>query len=152
MDARVFITKETMNKAEKPLSNREKGKLRLKKLYEIAENGKLMDAKTKTQVGLLCGYNENEKALACSWTTYLINKGVLIERLSGRNKYTNLPEYEYSLAGKKAEAPAKKETPIAQYQDASGITLQVKKNDIVITFDKLDVNKATEITLAILGA
>lgn len=159
MDARVFISPETMAKANQPLTARQKSQLRIKRLYEAAENGDLAKAKTKAEVGLFCGgYSAKETANAMAWTAYLIKKGVLIERLSGRNPYTGFPEYEYSLAEKSKEPnPLKEQMKVveprmAQYENGTGITVQIKKNDITINFEKLDVARATELTLAVLKA
>lgn len=159
MDARVIISPDTMARANQALTARQKSQLRIKRLYEAAENGDLSKAKTKAEVGVLCGgYSARETANAMAWTAYLIKKGVLVERLSGRNPYTGFPEYEYSLAEKsKNPNPLREQLKVveprmAQYQDETGITIQIKKNDITISFEKLDVAKATELTLAILKA
>lgn len=153
MDAKVFISPDTMARASQPLTTRQKSQLRIKRLHEAAKNGDLAKAKTKAEVGIFCGgYGAKETANAMAWTAYLIKKGVLVERLSGRNPYTGFPEYEYSLAEKSKEQMKVVEPRMAQYQDETGITIQIKKNDITISFEKLDVAKATELTLAILKA
>lgn len=161
MDARVIIKPETLANAGK-LTNRQKGELRLQRLRKAASEGLLQKCKTKADVGALIGIAD--KGAAFSFVAYQVEKGNLIETLSGRNPVTGFPEYEYAfnwekpktikkakkVVAKPEKEPAKAETPIAEYDDASGITLQIKKNDVIITFERLDVEKATELTKQIL--
>lgn len=100
MDARVSVSKETIKKAE-TISNRRKGELRAQKLHEVAESGQLQKAKARIDVALMCGFTEEQKPAGYAWVASQVKKGVLIERLSGHNPYTNQPEYEYSLGSKK---------------------------------------------------
>lgn len=96
MDARVSVSKETIKKAE-TISNKRKGELRAQKLHEVAESGQLQKAKARVDVAMMCGFTEKQKPAGYAWVASQVKKGILVERLSGHNPYTNQPEYEYSL-------------------------------------------------------
>lgn len=108
MDARVSVSEETIKKAE-TISNKRKGELRAQKLHEVAESGQLQKAKARIDVAMMCGFTEKQKPAGYAWVASQVKKGILIERLSGHNPYTNQPEYEYSLGSKKIEKIEKEE-------------------------------------------
>lgn len=103
----LVITGETMEKANKPLSNRKKGELRTQKLKELAESGKLSMIKTRGDLAEAVGYTYAQRGNAgYQWVHYKIERGELKETLVG---YTDngAAEYEYQYVGK-----PKKGTPL----------------------------------------
>lgn len=101
MDARVIISKETMEKNK--ISLKRKGELRFEKLKEIAENGALQKCKTRSDVAQAVGYGDGieQRKAGYAWVRKQVKDGKLIERLAGRNPMNNQAEYEYSLGEEK---------------------------------------------------
>lgn len=104
----LVITGETMEKTNKPLSNRKKSELRMQKLKELAESGKLSMIRTRGDLAEAVGYTYSQRSNAgYQWVHYKIERGELIETLVG---YTDngAAEYEYQYIGK-----PKKVAPLA---------------------------------------
>lgn len=146
MEARVTISEETIKKAE-TISNRRKGELRMKRLEEIASNGTLQKCKSRFDVAKACGYTDKQKPAGYAWTKNLVKTGKLVERLAGRNPYTNLAEYEYSLASKRVKTvELPKEEPVVGVYGVGDTTtlVAIKKGDlsVEITGAPIDYAKA----------
>lgn len=125
MDARVSVSEETIKKAE-TISNKRKGELRAQKLHEVAESGQLQKAKARIDVAMMCGFTEKQKPAGYAWVASQVKKGILVERLSGRNPFTNQPEYEYSLGSKKIETvELPKEEPVVGVYGVGDTTIMV---------------------------
>lgn len=89
------LTKETKEKMNKPLSNKQKGALRSQKLKELAESGKLAMIKTRGDLAEAVGYPYAQRNTSgYQWIHYKIERGELLERITG---YTDdgHAEYEY---------------------------------------------------------
>lgn len=150
MDARVSVSKETIKKAE-TISNKRKGELRAQKLHEVAESGQLQKAKARIDVAMMCGFTEKQKPAGYAWVASQVKKGILVERLSGRNPYTNQPEYEYSLGSKKIEKietielPKEESKIISMYgigNTTTMVAIKVGEISVEITGAPVDYAKA----------
>ena len=150
MDARVSVSEETIKKAE-TISNKRKGELRAQKLHEVAESGQLQKAKARIDVAMMCGFTEKQKPAGYAWVASQVKKGILIERLSGHNPYTNQPEYEYSLGSKKIEKvetielPKEESRTISMYgigNTTTMVAIKVGEISVEITGAPVDYAKA----------
>ena len=150
MDARVSVSEETIKKAE-TISNKRKGELRAQKLHEVAESGQLQKAKARIDVAMMCGFTEKQKPAGYAWVASQVKKGILIERLSGHNPYTNQPEYEYSLGSKKIEKietielPKEESRTISMYgigDTTTMVAIKVGEISVEITGAPIDYAKA----------
>lgn len=150
MDAKVSVSKETIKKAE-TISNKRKGELRAQKLHEVAESGQLQKAKARVDVAMMCGFTEKQKPAGYAWVASQVKKGILVERLSGHNPYTNQPEYEYSLGSKKIEKietielPKEESKTISMYgigNTTTMVAIRVGEISVEITGAPVDYAKA----------
>lgn len=147
----LVITGETMEKANKPLSNRKKGELRTQKLKELAESGKLSMIKTRGDLAEAVGYTYAQRGNAgYQWVHYKIERGELKETLVG---YTDngAAEYEYQYVGKNIATPSKEatESALAMYdklkQDSieqsmaelTSSTVTIYKGDTTIAIENI---------------
>lgn len=151
MDARVSVSKETIKKAE-TISNKRKGELRAQKLHEVAESGQLQKAKARIDVATMCGFTEKQKPAGYAWVASQVKKGILVERLSGRNPFTNQPEYEYSLGSKKIEKietielPKEESRTISMYGIGNTTTMvAITKGDLSVEITGAPIDYARAI-------
>ena len=95
--SKITLTKETKEKMSKGLTKNEKGKLRDKRLHELAESGKLQFIKTRRELAEAIGFPHTQSQNAgYQWVLYNIRKGKLIENIAGYTDY-GTAEYEYRL-------------------------------------------------------
>lgn len=141
-----ILTKETKEKMAKPMSNVKKGKLRAKKLQELADSGKLQFIKTRGDLAEAVGFTYDQRNKAgYQWIKYKVDKGELQERLTG---YTDdgRAEYEYiysttPVAKKPAATPV---LPKKQASDDSTV-ITITHKDTTITLEDVSVDVAIEI-------
>ena len=102
MFGRVDISKETLDRAQKPLSAKEKGRLRYEKLVKAADRGILAKATNRFEVANLVGYTEYEdSSRGYSWVSNLLHRGALVEAIDHFDEKTKRPVYSYYLGDKK---------------------------------------------------
>ena len=102
MFGRVDVSKETLDRAQKPLSTRERGRLRYEKLVKAADEGVLTKATNRFEVANLAGYTEYENSSqGYSWVSNLLHRGCLIEVIDHYDEKTKKPIYNYYLGDKK---------------------------------------------------
>lgn len=106
MDARVSVSKDTINKAEKDLSKVKCGALLAERLAEVAESGKLSLARTRFDVASMAGYTEGQRASGYAWVKRMIKIGVLTEEFDGVGK-NGKAEYRYYYNPPKTTKKAK---------------------------------------------
>lgn len=135
MDARVIVSEETIKKAGK-ISNRRKGELRLAKLKQLAKSGELQKAKIRFDVAEMCGYTQKQRSAGYAWVGYLIKRGVLNERLVGRNPKNNWAEYEFSLATTPKTKPATVADTAPLFEEkATSTVITIKHGDTAIVIE-----------------
>lgn len=108
MDARVSVSKDTINKAEKDLSRVKRGALLAERLAEVAGSGKLSLARTRFDVASMAGYTEGQRASGYAWVKRMVKIGVLTEEFDCIGKYGKA-EYRYYYNPPKAKKKAKAE-------------------------------------------
>lgn len=91
--SRLFFSKETKEKLDKPISPQHKGKLRWERLKEAEANGALQHAKRRVDIGKIVGVEDYKTAY--SWVSGLINRGAIVESILGFEN--GLPIHEYHL-------------------------------------------------------
>lgn len=112
MNGRVIFTKDFLNKTQKPITHKELGELRVQKIIEAQNDGRLTKARNRLDVGELVGISRDRVAVANSWVYRQISLGYLTETLLQFDK-NHLPEYEYhyyenKLAKSKSKSKSKK--------------------------------------------
>lgn len=112
MNGRVIFTKDFLNKTQNPVTHKQLGELRLKKIIEAQNDGRLSKAKNRLDVAELVGISRDRVAVANSWVYRQISLGYLTETLLQFDQ-NNLPEYEYHfyenrLAKTKPKSKSKK--------------------------------------------
>lgn len=110
MDARVILTDETKKEMNKELTKHHKGALLARRLKEVAESGKLSQARTRFDVARLVGYTEGQRASGYAWVKRMIKIGVLTETFDGLNEYGKA-NYQFFYNGTTAEIVAGKRKP-----------------------------------------
>lgn len=121
MDARVILTDETKKKMNKKMTNHHKGTLLARRLKEVAESGKLSQARTRFDVAKLVGYTEGQRASGYAWVKRMVEIGVLTETFEGFSKYGK-PEHQFFYnektanvrSGKRKPNPIKEEFKVAE--------------------------------------
>lgn len=103
--SKIILTKETKEKMSKGLTKNEKGRLRDKRLHELAESGKLQFIKSRRELAEAIGFPHTQSQNAgYQWVLYNIRKGKLIENIAGYTDY-GTAEYEYRLPDEKRPEP-----------------------------------------------
>ena len=110
MDARVILTDETKKKMNKKMTKHHKGALLARRLKEVAESGRLSQARTRFDVAKLVGYTDGQRASGYAWVKRMIKIGVLTETFEGLGKYGK-PEHQFYYNGTTAEIMAGKRKP-----------------------------------------
>lgn len=124
----------------RPLNNRDKGRLRKEKLQELASSGKLAFIKNRADLAEAVGFTYEQRHKAgYQWVNYNLMKGILKEKLTG---YTDngLAEYEYEYVEKKPKAkPAVKAQPVIWTDEAAKMADSIKPMTITITKGDLTI-------------
>lgn len=132
MQARVTISKETMNKNK--LDNRKLRKMRLEKLQELDAEGKLSQATCRTDVTKMLGFSGGYDR-GYGWLCKAIQSGVLSETFLGINS-KGKAEYEYHMKGK--PQPKVKVTPAPVLSDVESKPVVLSSNSkVVIRYKEL---------------
>lgn len=156
------LTKETKEKMNKPLSNKQKGALRSQKLKELAESGKLAMIKNRGDLAEAVGYPYAQRNTSgYQWIHYKIERGELIERITG---YTDdgHAEYEYQYVEPKAK-PAEPVSPVVKVSEpartvnemledafkGSNMTITITKGDLTIRIEHADKGVVEDIIKSI---
>lgn len=95
MEARVILTKETKEKMEKGLNLKQKRELRINKLKELDEEGKLSRATCRLDITKMLGFSGGYDA-GYTWVSSIVKEGILEEVFLGFDK-NGKPEYEYHV-------------------------------------------------------
>ena len=152
------LTKETKEKMNRPLNNRDKGRLRKEKLQELAKSGKLAFIKSRADLAEAVGFTYEQRHKAgYQWVNYNLMKGVLKEKLTG---YTDngLAEYEYEYVEEKPKAKpvVKASEPVRtvneMLEDAfkgSNMTITITKGDLTIRIEHADKGVVEDIVKSI---
>lgn len=132
----VIFTDEFKKKTKTKVSQRRKAELRLKKLVESNENGKLMAAKNRYQVAEIVGYPP-QSANGYGWVLGAIKRGYIHERVVGI--INDKMEYEYTLGKtelrKSGKKPQPKKTPepvILDHADVEPKVLAIAQSKAII--------------------
>ena len=83
MNGRVIFSEDFLEKTKKPLTNKEKGRLRLEKMREAEKEGKLSLARNRVEVGELVGIPKDQLTVINTWVCRQIKCGKLTETLLG---------------------------------------------------------------------
>lgn len=161
------LTKETKEKMNRPLNNRDKGRLRKEKLEELAKSGKLAFIKNRADLAEAVGFTYEQRHKAgYQWVNYNLLKGALKEKLTG---YTDngLAEYEYEYVGDKpkvkttkpdmsAKEPVVKVQPVIWTDEAvkmpdsiKPMTITITKGDLTIRIEHADKGVVEDIVKSI---
>lgn len=151
------LTKETKEKMNKPLSNKQKGALRSQKLKELAESGKLSMIKSRGDLAEAVGYPYAQRNTSgYQWIHYKVERGELIERITG---YTDdgHAEYEYQYVEAKPKAkPVVKVQPVIWTDEAvkmsdsiKPMTITITKGDLTIRIEHADKGVVEDIVKSI---
>lgn len=144
-----ILTKETKEKMGKQISLRRKGELRLAKLRELAESGKLSMIKSKGDLAEAVGYPYSSRnGSGYQWVKYKIDQGWLTEKLTGYED--GIPVYEYQFIDKNKEMTEKKvkqPTPVLTNapKETSGTVITITNNDTTIKLDNVSTDVIIEI-------
>lgn len=150
---KLTINKETIEMANKPLTNKRRGELRMKKLEELAKSGKLAMIRNRGDLAEAVGYSYKQRSkTGYQWVHYKVKKGVLQETLVG---YTNgIPEYEYKLVGYepivKTTVP-KTEEPAVEEKHNEETVATIYINDATIALENVSGDTIVEIIKVIKG-
>lgn len=133
MDARVSVSKDTINKAEKDLSKVKRGALLAERLAEVAESGKLSLARTRFDVASMAGYTEGQRASGYAWVKRMIKIGVLTEEFDGIGKYGKAEyRYYYNPPKTKKKTKAKKVEQVeSEHTEVEQVAEQVENKTVV---------------------
>lgn len=142
--SRVIISKETSDKVQKPLSAKERGRLRYGKLVELANKGVLVKATSRLEVANLVGYTEYEEAKGYSWVSNLIAKKCLKEVIDHYDEKTKKPVYNYYLGDKRPNYESRRKSRQSEKTIIKEIVKeQVKENspvqEISISTSKMNI-------------
>jgi len=107
MNGRVIFTKDFLKKTEQPLTRKQLGELRMKKIIEAEKDGRLAQAKNRTEVAELVGIPKERISVANTWVHRKISLGYMTETLVKFDK-NNRPEYEYHFYENKVAKPTAK--------------------------------------------
>lgn len=152
------LTKETKERMNKPLSNKQKGALRSQKLKELAESGKLAMIKTRGDLAEAVGYPYAQRNTSgYQWIHYKIERGELLERITGYTDDGHAEyEYQYVEAKPKAEPVVKVSEPVRtvneMLEDAfkgSNMTITITKGDLTIRIEHADKGVVEDIVKSI---
>ena len=102
--SRIIFRKETKEKMEQGLRGKALGRVRLEKLKELSDNGKLSGAKNRLDVAHLLGYTEenaSNRGAGYGWVSNMVSKGYLVEAVNGFDR-DGSPNYLYYLSSKVA--------------------------------------------------
>lgn len=147
MEARVIVSKETMNKNR--LDNRSLRKLRMKKLQELDTEGKLSKATCRTDITKMLGFSGGYDR-GYTWIGKVIKDGTLTETFLGINS-KGKPEYEYHM--KDTPQPKVKVAPSPVLSDVKSELIALSSNprvvirykELVIEIENVDCNFITDI-------
>ena len=149
----------------KPLTNREKGRLRNIKLKELADSGRLAFVKNRGDLAEAVGFTYEQRAKAgYQWVQYNIAKDVLNERFVGYGQ-DGKAEYEYEYLGVKPKPkatiknkPVAKKKPMVWVDEAVKTAEETKpaevvitKGDLAICIKNVDKSAIAEIIKAVLA-
>lgn len=147
MEARVIVSKETMNKNR--LDNRTLRKLRLNKLQELDTEGKLSKATCRTDITKMLGFSGGYDR-GYTWIGKIITAGILTETFMGINSQGKA-EYEYHM--KDTPQPKVKVTPAPVLSDvnsepvvlSSNSRVVIRYKELVIEIENVDCNFIADI-------
>lgn len=150
---KLTINKETIEMANKPLTNKRRGELRMERLKDLATSGKLAMVKNRGDLAEAVGYTYKQRhTLGYQWVHYHIKKGELQETLIG---YTNgLPEYEYKLVGYEPivkKTVPKTEEPAVEEKHNEETVATIYINDATIALENVSGDTIVEIIKVIKG-
>lgn len=161
----LTITKETRNEMGKQLSKTKKSELRLAKLRELAESGKLKFIKTRGDLAEAVGYPYMQRSTSgYSWVNYQIQKGILKERITGYGD-SGLAEYEYEYVPNPPRPnPLKEELKVAEpkrqaktvnemlkdaFDEPEGMVINIVRGDMTVCIENANKAVLAEIIKAI---
>lgn len=153
MDARVILTNETKKEMNKKLTNHHKGVLLARRLKEVAENGKLSQARTRFDVAKLVGYTEGQRASGYAWVKRMVEIGVLTETFEGFSKYGK-PEHQFFYNGTTADIANKSNKKAVQEptaQPAENFVGTVENSEPTVVAQTVLTLYHGETTLAVEG-
>lgn len=153
MDARVILTDETKQKMSKELTKHHKGALLSRRLKEVAESGKLSQARTRFDVAKLVGYTEGQRASGYAWVKRMVKLGVLTETFEGISKYGK-PEHQFYYNGTTAEVMAgeRKPNPLKEeFKVAEPIVETVENSEPTVVAQTVMTLYHGETTLSVEG-
>ena len=145
---KLTIDKETMAMATKPLNTKKKGELRMERLKQLADSGKLAMIKTRGDLAEAVGYTYQQRhSLGYQWVHYRIKKGVIKETLTG---YRNgMPEYEYELIGHEPAVKIQQQPQVIINEDQKQAAITIYHGDTTIALENINDNTIIEIVKAI---
>lgn len=112
MNGRVIFTKDFLKKTEQSLTHKQLGELRNKKIIEAEKDGRLAQARNRTEVAELVGISKDRVAVANAWVYRQITLGKMTETLMKFDK-NHKPEYEYHFYENKVVKTQAKKKPTA---------------------------------------
>ena len=148
--SRLTFTKETQEKMNQPLTNRQKGKLRWERLKELDEAGMLSKARIRTDVSKMLGLGDGYGA-GYTWVSNLIKRGHLKETIYGTDANGRM-EFEYHIVdnphyygtrptkSKKAQVTRKRKTSSAtsSISTSGQIKATIRYGELSIEIEGID--------------
>lgn len=134
------LTEETKMRMNKPLSTRDKGRLRNEKLQDLAKSGRLAFITTRADLAEAVGftYDQRDKA-GYQWVMKNVQKGRIKETLTGYRD-DGRAEYEYQYLGENTKPkatikkkPVAKKKPMVLVNEAVKVAEEIKPAEVVIT-------------------
>ena len=130
-----ILTKETKEKMSKKISDRRKGELRMDKLKELAESGKLAMIKNKGDLAEAVGFPHSKRSTSgYQWVKYRVDRGDLNERFLGYKD--GIAEYEYSML----------EQPPVKIVKKAKKPMAIPQNTVILTDSKTEKDNSITIT------
>ena len=141
--SRLTISKETQEQLSKPLTKRERGRLRYIRLKELGEKGILSKARTREDVLKMVGFTDATMKTGDAWLGYMIKQGYLKETVVWKRGRKG--EYEYTMGSKEPNydlfnrnaSKKKKVEPVVEQVEA--VVEPVKKTKAIFRHNGVEI-------------
>lgn len=160
--SRLTISKETQEQLSKPLTKRERGRLRYVRLKELGEKGILSKARTREDVLKMVGFTDATMKTGDAWLAYMIKQGYVQETVvwkrgrKGEYEYTmGAKEPNYDIFNRNASKKKKAEPVVEQVEHVEPVKKTkaiFRRNDVEIELEEASQELILALVDKMLGA